>query len=252
MKAILTWHSIDESGSVISVTRAQFKRHVDWLASGRVRVVPLAEIVTDDDGSDAVALTFDDGFTSFSSIAVPLLADRGLTATVFVVAGKVGGTNNWNGTGEREGGVPSMPLMSWDAINAARESGFDIGAHGLNHESLTLAPTHALPEEVQRCGELIETSTGYLPDCFAYPYGDHDSVAVAAVGSMFSLACTTKFDLIKPSSQRLILPRLDTYYFRDNTVLQAWGTAKFNTYLGLRKAGRAMRARVTRRHRRNE
>ena len=37
MKAILTYHSIDESGSVISIPEATFRRHVAWLAAGRVR-----------------------------------------------------------------------------------------------------------------------------------------------------------------------------------------------------------------------
>ena len=38
MRAILTYHSIDESGSPISVDPDAFRRHVRWLASGRVRV----------------------------------------------------------------------------------------------------------------------------------------------------------------------------------------------------------------------
>ena len=56
MRAILTYHSIDESGSPISVAPAAFRRHVEWLASGRVRVVSLEEIVRLNDAVDAVAL----------------------------------------------------------------------------------------------------------------------------------------------------------------------------------------------------
>src|SRR5690606_37701023 len=60
MRAILTYHSIDESGSPISVSREAFRAHVRWLASGAVKVRPLAELVDARDGGDAVAITFDD------------------------------------------------------------------------------------------------------------------------------------------------------------------------------------------------
>ena len=38
MRAILTYHSIDDSGSPISIAPADFRRHLDWLTSGRVPV----------------------------------------------------------------------------------------------------------------------------------------------------------------------------------------------------------------------
>ena len=41
MRAILTYHSIDESGSPISISRRDFRRHIEWFASGAVQVLPL-------------------------------------------------------------------------------------------------------------------------------------------------------------------------------------------------------------------
>ena len=49
MRAILTYHSIDGSGSPVSVDEAAFRRHVDWLASGAVDVVPLERILEVDE-----------------------------------------------------------------------------------------------------------------------------------------------------------------------------------------------------------
>jgi len=71
MKAILTYHSVDETGSVISVDERTFRRHVQWLASGRVRAVPLDALASLPDDVDAVAITFDDGLESFGRIAAP-------------------------------------------------------------------------------------------------------------------------------------------------------------------------------------
>ena len=44
MKAILTYHSVDDSGSAVSVSPDAFRRHVRWLASERVRVVTVPQL----------------------------------------------------------------------------------------------------------------------------------------------------------------------------------------------------------------
>jgi len=41
MRAILTYHSIDESGSVISISEEVFREQIAWLARSHVRVVTL-------------------------------------------------------------------------------------------------------------------------------------------------------------------------------------------------------------------
>jgi len=56
MRAILTYHSVDETGSVISIEERTFRRHVAWLAKGNVRVVPLQEIAGVPPDEDAVAI----------------------------------------------------------------------------------------------------------------------------------------------------------------------------------------------------
>ena len=55
MKAILTYHSVDDSGSAVSVSPDTFRRHVRWLASWRVRVVTVPELLALPPASDASA-----------------------------------------------------------------------------------------------------------------------------------------------------------------------------------------------------
>jgi hypothetical protein len=62
-----------------------------------LRGVPLAELVAAQDRGQAaglVGLTFDDGYTDFLDHAVPVLARHGMTATLYVVAGLLGGQND--------------------------------------------------------------------------------------------------------------------------------------------------------------
>src|SRR6202043_11676 len=90
--AILTYHSLDDSGSVISVPPALFRRQMDFLAASGIPVVPLNEVMK---RPGSVAITFDDGFRNFADHAVPVLERHRLPATVFVVSRYCGLTNDW-------------------------------------------------------------------------------------------------------------------------------------------------------------
>ena len=61
MKAILTYHSIDDSGSVISTDRDTFRQHIDWLCTAKVPVHPLSHLV-EPECREGIALTFDAGW----------------------------------------------------------------------------------------------------------------------------------------------------------------------------------------------
>lgn len=242
MRAILTYHSIDSSGSPISISREAFAAHVRWLASGAVRVVPLTEIVRDAADGDAVAITFDDGFANFAESGVPVLRDHGLPATVFVVSDQVGGTNAWGG--REQSGIPTLPLMGWDGLGALGESGIVLGAHTRRHPKLDTVAASALSDEIEGGAEEIERRTGRRPVTFAYPYGIAPEAAAAVVRRRFDVAVTTRLRVLAPDDERALLPRLDAYYFRRADGLDAWGTARFRAWLGLRAAVRAVRERV--------
>ena len=54
MRAILTYHSIDESGSVISISETVFRDQITWLARSNVRVVTLDTLMRMHSDADAV------------------------------------------------------------------------------------------------------------------------------------------------------------------------------------------------------
>lgn len=251
MKAILTYHSVDNSGSVISVTPGQFERHLDTLLERKVDVVPLASLPYLPADDDAVAITFDDGFANFAMSAAPLLASRNLTATVFVVPSYVGTVNGWEATDSRIP-VPRFPLMSWSDIRSVSASGFDIGGHGMTHRSLCGLTRALLLSEVEDCSAAIENNVGKPAVSFAFPYGDCDQAAIDAVAGTFAIACTTRFDLFQSGDSAHAMPRLEMFYFRGGRLLSHWGSPAFATYVGARKAGRAIGKRVRSRRDRGE
>lgn len=241
MKAILTYHSIDESGSPISMPAAVFARHVRFLASGRVRVTTVDELLRLPDDTDAVAITFDDGFANFGALAAPLLAEHGLASTVFVVTDHVGGTNEWGGFGDP--GVPILPLLDWDDLGRLCELKVSLGSHTRTHPRLALLGPEELRDEIVHGARFLFEHTGRQPAGFAYPYGSTSPAAAAVVRATFPWACTTELRSIAGTDDQACLPRLDMFYFREPGRLESWGTTRFSCYLKIRSHARRLRQR---------
>ncbi len=224
------YHSVDSSGSPISLTADCFERHVRWLAGGTVDVVPLADLPGGDDGGrDAVALTFDDGFANFATEAWPRLAERGLPATVFAVGDHVGKTNAWGGVGDPR--VPELPLLDGDALGRLAEAGVEIGAHSRRHPRLPQLAAPALRDELDGARAIIERYTGRPVTSFAYPYGAVDERVADGARQSYARACTTALRPLGASDDTHLLPRLDALYYRDPARLEAWGRAAFRRHL---------------------
>ena len=243
MRAILTYHSIDSSGSPVSVSEQAFRAHVRFLGSGRVNVVPLADLPSMPDDTDAVALTFDDGFRNFASSGQPVLAEMGFPATIFVVADAVGGTNSWGG--REVPGIPTLPLMSWRELQSAIDAGFEIGAHTRSHPDLTTLSPSQLEDETAGSAERISAELGQRPVRFAYPYGAVNDAVASFVRDNFEQSVTTDLRPLRGSEDRALLPRLDAWYFKDAGQLDEWGSPAFRRRIWIRAQGRRVRTLVT-------
>jgi peptidoglycan/xylan/chitin deacetylase (PgdA/CDA1 family) len=237
MRAVLTYHSIDDSDSPISVRPSVFAEHVRWLASGRVRVVALRELHACE--GDAVAITFDDGFENFEREAFPHLAAHGLPATVFVVSGFAGRSNAWDGRGDA--GVPVLPLLSWNALNRLAAAGVEIGAHTRRHVRLDRLGDAALDDEIGGGADDIARQLGRRPTAFAYPYGAVSRAAAACVRNHFAVGVTTQLRVLRAREDVALLPRVDCYYLRDPGLLEGWDTPRFRARLRVRRAARCFR-----------
>lgn len=239
MRAILTYHSIDTTGSPISCHPDAFASHLKWLASGRVRATTIDELMSLPPAADAVAITFDDGFVNFGQVAAPRLLDQNLPVTVFVVADRAGTTNAWDA--RPFGSVPHQPLLDWPALVRLQEQGVTLGAHGRTHRDLTRLDTIALEDEVLGAAALIEERAGLRPTLFAYPYGRADEESARVVKRAFRYGCTTEFRTLGAAIRPALLPRLDMFYFQRADSLDGWGTRSFEASLRLRHSLRRVR-----------
>lgn len=121
-------------------------------------------------------ITFDDGYQSvFEYLAKhPDILPK---VILFIVAGKTGGTNDWDITGELAG----QKLMAWDQIKELHRAGAKIGSHGLNHMDLTKLPDRELEKELKESKRLIEEKINAPVESLAYPFGYFNDRVIAAV-----------------------------------------------------------------------
>jgi peptidoglycan/xylan/chitin deacetylase (PgdA/CDA1 family) len=237
MRAILTYHSIDDSGSAISTSPASFRRQMSWLARSDVAVVPLAEVAGREGSGHAIALTFDDAFANFDAEAWPVLEEHGLPATIFVPTSHAGGRNAW----ENGGRLPVLPLLDWGSLGRLAEAGLVLGSHTATHPDLRSLDGPAVERELDRAIERIRAETGRDATTFAYPYGRFDEQALAAVRARHSLAVTTEFRALRPGEDACRLPRLDALYFGRDGLLETFGTNAFARFIAVRRGLRRVR-----------
>ena len=244
MRAVITYHSIDPSGSAISISESDFRRHIRWLASSGPPVVSLEALVASPSDSDAIALTFDDGFQSFGAIAVDLLSEHGFPSTVFVVTGKVGGTNTWEA--DIGSSLPVLPLLDWAGIARAREAGVAVGSHGRTHRPLKALAPAELAKEVAGSLADLQRELATSATAFCYPYGEAATRERDAVARSYRLAVTTELRTVEPADDPYTLPRVDAYYLRAPGRLESFGTPAFERYLSVRRGGRRLKSSVVR------
>jgi peptidoglycan/xylan/chitin deacetylase (PgdA/CDA1 family) len=244
---ILTYHSLDDFGSVLSTSPATFERHLEVLRQAGAKVLSLrdgAERLRRGDLPEcALALTFDDGFRSVYEHGLPLLLRYGFTATVFVVSGFVGRSNSWP---SQPPTVRPQPLLGWSQIRDLAEAGIDIGAHSHTHPHLPGLSRPAIEAEIVESKQEIEDRVGRRVEVFAYPYGAYDETVLAAAAAHVSVACSADLAFARPTSNPLALERLDVYYLRRPWALRRLFSRRLRAYVAVRRAALDLRRKALR------
>lgn len=183
---ILMYHKIDEPRATVRypgnyVTPAHFEQQMDalllwgyttirfdqWLdyREGRATILPRKPLI----------VTFDDGYTCFDRHAWPVLKSRGMGATVFLVAGQIGGMNAWDREEKQE------QLLDARRIRALQGEGVHFGSHSMSHPALARIPPARALDELTRSRALLRTVLGRDVDVLAYPFSNQNKTVRALV-----------------------------------------------------------------------
>jgi peptidoglycan/xylan/chitin deacetylase (PgdA/CDA1 family) len=151
-----------------------------------------------------VILTFDDGYRDFLTAAMPVLRAHGFSATVFLVADRIGGMSDWDsGYGE-----PS-PLLSWAEVRALRDAGIEFGSHSSVHRKMTAMSRTELTEDMVRARAILEEGLATCVKTLAYPYGSQNDFVGDIIADLgFQAALTCEPGISRFGDDLLRLPRI--------------------------------------------
>jgi peptidoglycan/xylan/chitin deacetylase (PgdA/CDA1 family) len=211
---ILMYHSIATTSNPryrrFAVSQDLLREHLDHLADHDWKSMTVSEYVSSRSSTagippKVVLLTFDDAFSDFFTQALPLLQERGFTATLFVPAGGVGSTSQWM-TFE---GETMRPLLDWAQLRDVAACGVECGSHSYTHPELDRLPPWRLAAELRRSREVLEQELQREIRAFAYPYGYHDArIRRETKASGYQSACAVGNAPAVASDDPLALPRL--------------------------------------------
>lgn len=195
--AVLCYHSLSDNEHETAVAPEEFARHMGELALRGFVFVSLADIVAWVKGEralprKAVAVTFDDGYADFESVAVPLLKKYKAPGAIFAIGEP-------ESTGRDLSEEP--PFLTQDALARLRqEPSVEVGYHSRTHPNLAKLSAGEIEKEVAP-----PLPTRY----FAYPGGNHSPAAAQALTKAgYEAAFTIRPVLVRPGMDCMYLPRI--------------------------------------------
>lgn len=240
---VLTYHAIEEREGPLFVDPETFAVHLDCIAEADADAVTVSELVaalrSRRRRRPAIAVTFDDGFASVVRTAAPLLAERGIPATVYCVAGHLGRLNDWPSALR---GSPLLELADARELAELAAAGFEIGCHGMTHAPLRGAKEESVEQELVEAREVLQREVRADVRSFAYPYGAAPSPdARRVVARTYESACTTTLGYVTHGADEYALPRVDAHYVRRPRLLRSALAGSLGPYLLARRLGAGAR-----------
>ena len=171
-----------------------------------------------------VIMSFDDGFLSQSRVAKELLEPRGIKAVFFIspnfieLSGHqmsefifknlhISDVNN-------RGGVDGFRPMAWDDVRRLVDKGHTIGAHTMDHVSLSsIMDEGDLKREIGGSGDILEDKLGVPIEWFSYPFGVNGGItrdAYKIILERYRYCCT--------GLRGENVPGNDLYYLRRDSI----------------------------------
>lgn len=154
---ILNFHGVGTPHSKVDDSERPY-----WLSSRQFEDI-LDKIVLSRKAGHNIEITFDDGNKSDLEIAAPLLLHRGLSASIFVLLGRINDPD----------------YLSPADIYALQERGMTIGLHGRHHLDWRTLDKATLIDETKTAAHDLLKITGIPPEEVAIPFGAYNRSVIS-------------------------------------------------------------------------
>lgn len=230
---ILEYHKVnDRTKDEYTVSPEEFAAQMDALKEDGYTTISVLDFLRAKKGKQTlpekpVIVTFDDGYSDNYTEALPILEERGMKATVFMVTNDIG--------------LPGY--LTWDQLFDMEKRGVELGSHTANHRPLTDMTVDEARDEVQKSKLMMEWKGLKTVFVLSYPNGKYDKYLPGILKEEEYLAAVTGdvgLNTFQTDPYRLLRTNVPPPYFGVwEFRLRIW-KAKAMTLLGFKQNVGAM------------
>jgi peptidoglycan/xylan/chitin deacetylase (PgdA/CDA1 family) len=204
---ILFYHRISDDRDELAVHPRRFREQMDYLAGAGYRVVDIVQIADLLDAGEmpkrTIGLNFDDGYLDVAEHALPVLAEHGFRATVFVATGVTEGRASFAWYRRQP------PLLGWAEIaELDRGDTFEFEAHSVTHPNLLAVDDPRAAAEIEDSKGELEARLGRPVTALSYPaglFGERERRLAIEAGYRVAVSCEPGVNV--PGTDRFALRR---------------------------------------------
>jgi peptidoglycan/xylan/chitin deacetylase (PgdA/CDA1 family) len=167
----------------------ELKYYFDYLKTHGYKVVKLSTLVKmikeKKDINKIVVFTIDDSYKSFYKNGLPLFIKYHYPFTLFVYAKAT--TEHWG------------DFMTWKQVKECAKYG-ELGVHSWAHPHLAMLSDRQIIADTKKALWAFKKYVGYVPDMYAYPYGEYNERVKKIINSFFPIICNQNVGAIDLST----------------------------------------------------
>jgi peptidoglycan/xylan/chitin deacetylase (PgdA/CDA1 family) len=204
---VLFYHRISDDRDELAVHPRRFREQMDYLAEAGYRVVDIVQVADLLDAGEApkrtVGLNFDDGYLDVAEHALPVLAEHGFRATVFIATGVTDGRTSFAWYRRQPA------LLDWAEIAELDRGGtLEFEAHSVTHPNLLAVDDRRAAAEIEDSKRELEDRLDRPVTALSYPAGlfaQRERQLAIEAGYRVAVSCEPGVNL--PHTDRFALRR---------------------------------------------
>ena len=176
---IFILHRVDDFRYPTTNTTSEIiKTDIEYLLANNYKIVKLSTLIKRMENNQSidkyVVFTIDDSFKSFYKNGLPIFKKYKVPFTLFVY---VESADKHYGD-----------YMNWKQIKEASKYG-ELGVHSYAHPHLARLSNKQIIKDTQKAINSFKKHIGYVPDMYAYPYGEYDKRVKSIIKNYFKVIC---------------------------------------------------------------
>lgn len=192
---VLMYHAVGDDcwgEEHLFVRPAELEQQLQYLSENGYETIFFEDLAHLERYEKPVILTFDDGYDDNYTLLLPLLQEYHMKATIFMIAGDIGGPHK----------------LTQPQLRELTQSGLvSIQSHGWSHKNMAAMGWPALVCELLRSKLALTLACGRVPTAVSYPNGKCTERTRTAAGWFYAYGVRTFDGTYLTGTDPLLIPR---------------------------------------------